>query len=318
MGQILHARATTTPRIREEIQNSSQSIIKLAKLYNLNPKTVDKWKKRKYSNDLPTKPSKLETVLSSKDEQIICAFRKSTQLPLDDCFISLKDEIKHLTRSNLHRCLKRHNMSVLPKIDEKTTPKKKFKNYEIGFVHIDITELLVGKEKSYLFVAIDRVTKFIFVKLYDRQTMENSVDFLQKTIDNFPYLLHKILTDNGKQFTYGKLKRNNPLENKHPFTALCNKNGTAHRTTKPYHPWTNGQVERFNRTIKDATVKIYCYDTVKQLENHLNEFVMAYNFAKKLKSLKFLTPMEKIITSWKEQPKKFKINPYHYVLGLNN
>jgi len=46
-----------------------------------------------------------------------------------------------------------------------------------------------------------------------------------------------------------------------------------HRTTKPKHPWTNGQVERMNRTIKDATVKRFYYETHHQLREHLANFV---------------------------------------------
>ena len=57
-----------------------------------------------------------------------------------------------------------------------------------------------------------------------------------------------------------------------------------HRLTKPRHPWTNGQVERMNRTIKEATVKRYHYDTHDQLRRHLADFVAAYNFARRLKT----------------------------------
>ena len=54
----------------------------------------------------------------------------------------------------------------------------------------------------------------------------------------------------------------------------------------------NGQVERMNRTIKEATVKRYHYDTHDQLRQHLGDFVAAYNFARRLKTLKSLTPYE--------------------------
>ena len=54
----------------------------------------------------------------------------------------------------------------------------------------------------------------------------------------------------------------------------------------------NGQVERMNRTIKDATVKRSCYETHEQLRAHLRDFVDAYNFARRLKTLRGLTPYE--------------------------
>ena len=52
----------------------------------------------------------------------------------------------------------------------------------------------------------------------------------------------------------------------HPFDRLCWEHGIEHRLTKPNHPWTNGQVERMNRTLKEATVRRYHYETNRQLE----------------------------------------------------
>jgi transposase InsO family protein len=76
------------------------------------------------------------------------------------------------------------------------------------------------------------------------------------------------------------------------FDMICEANGIEHRLTKPNHPWTNGQVERMNRTIKEATVKRYHYDNHDQLRTHLTDFMAAYNFARRLKTLSGLTPYE--------------------------
>ena len=59
----------------------------------------------------------------------------------------------------------------------------------------------------------------------------------------------------------------------HMFDMRCEENGIEHRLTKVKHPWTNGQVERMNRTIKDATVRRYHYDTHQQLETNLADFI---------------------------------------------
>ena len=134
MGQILHKCAKTTERIRVEIQQSKESIQKIAKRYNVNPKTVIKWRSRDSVSDMKMGTKSINTVLTETEEAIICAFRKKTLLSLDDCYISLKDQITSLTRSNLHRCLQRHGLSVLPK--EEKEEKKKFKPYDIGYFHI--------------------------------------------------------------------------------------------------------------------------------------------------------------------------------------
>jgi transposase InsO family protein len=101
------------------------------------------------------------------------------------------------------------------------------------------------------------------------------------------------------------------------FDMRCRENGIEHRFTKINHPWTNGQVERMNRTIKDATVKRYHYDSHDQLRQHLNDFISAYNFGRRLKTLKGLTPYEYICKIWTAEPNRFRLNPLHKMPGLN-
>lgn len=97
------------------------------------------------------------------------------------------------------------------------------------------------------------------MRLEASATVETATAFLQSLIDTLPYRIHIVLTDNGIQF--GDLpSRRSGLTARlriHMFNRVCVANGTRHRTTKPNHPWTNGQVERMNRTIKEATVKRY-------------------------------------------------------------
>lgn len=101
------------------------------------------------------------------------------------------------------------------------------------------------------------------------------------------------------------------------FDMRCEENGIEHRLTKIKHPWTNGQVERMNRTIKEATVKRYHYDTHRQLETHLQDFSAAYNYARRLKTLRGLTPDEFICKDGADQPQRFIVNPHHQSTGPN-
>ena len=57
-----------------------------------------------------------------------------------------------------------------------------------------------------------------------------------------------------------------------------------------------------NRTIKDATVRRFYYESHDQLRQHLADFVSAYNFRRRLKTLKGLTPYEFILQSLGFQP----------------
>ena len=133
MGQVLHGSARTTAAIRRAIQHSQESLQSLATRYSINPKTVAKWRKRPTVQDARMGPEPASTVLTAEQEAIAVAFRQHTLLPLDDCLYALQATIPQLSRSALHRCFQRHDISRLPPSDEQgETLKKKFKDYPIG------------------------------------------------------------------------------------------------------------------------------------------------------------------------------------------
>jgi len=211
MGQVLHGSATTTHAIRAAIQRSKAPLKDLAARHGLNQKTVAKWRKRAFVNDAPMGPkAPRSTVLSPEEEAIVVAFRKHTLLPLDDCLYALQATIPHLTRSSLHRCLKRHGINRLPEIAGDKPAKKPFKRYPIGYFHIDIAEVRTEEGKLYLFVAIDRTSKFAFAQLHKAANVRNAVDFLRALIEAVPYQIHTLLTDNGVQFGDMPSRRDGP------------------------------------------------------------------------------------------------------------
>ena len=119
-----------------------------------------------------------------------------------------------------------------------------------------------------------------------------------------------------------RMASSSPTESKTPrhlitfFIWICWENGIEHRLTKIAPPWTNGQVERMNRTLKAATVKRYHYDTHDQLKTQLSETVDTDNYARRLKTLKRLSPCEDICKIWTSEPERFNVNPTHHLMGL--
>ncbi len=319
MSNILHANARTTPKLRQEIAESKLSQAKLAVKYGLNPKTIGKWKNRKSFEDKKSGTIRSTTTLSEQEEKIICEFRRISKFSIDDVFICLKDKIPKLSRSSLYRCLKRNNLNKRPKEEvPKNRIKKKFKAYEIGFVHIDIAQLYTNEGKVYMFVAIDRKSRSVYVEIYDNMRSKTSCNFLKNVVAHFPFKIKKILTDNGAQFTYKLLAKHlQPKQKVHPFDKICNGSDIEHRLTKFRHPWTNGLVERMNRTIKDATVKIYFYETNKQLKEHMMAWLLMYNYQKKLKAIDFKSPYDIVLEEYKNNMNNFKENPHHKKAGLN-
>ncbi len=319
MGQVRHGSATTTHAVRAAIQRSQATNAALSRELGINVKTVAKWRKRETLEDRKTGPTEpRSTVLSSSEEAMVVAFRRHTLLPLDDCLYALQPSIPHLTRSALHRCLQRHGISRLPDMEGDKPKRQKFKRYPIGYFHIDIAELRTNEGKLYLFVAIDRTSKFAVAQLVDKANRKTAWEFLETVLEAVPYKVHTILTDNGIQFCEQPRNRNTAYSRPMRFDMICAANGIEHRLTKPNHPWTNGQVERMNRTIKEATVKRYYYDSHDQLRTHLSDFLDAYNYARRLKTLSGLTPYEYICKIWTSEPDRFILNPIHQMPGLNS
>jgi IS30 family transposase len=170
----------------------------------------------------------------------------------DDCFDALQPTLPHLSRSALHRCLQRHSTSRLPEVGGDKPAKKRFKRHPIGYFHIDLAEVRTAEGKLNFFATIDRTSKFARLRLEKRAGKMEAAQFLRDLLQAPPYWIHTVLTDNGLQFTTRALDAHAFA---HILDRVCSENGIEHRLTKVRHPWTNGQVERMNRTIKEATVK---------------------------------------------------------------
>jgi transposase InsO family protein len=318
MASGLHGSARTTPRVRTELQAAQGSTRALAACFGLNPKTVAKWRKRPTTADQPMGPRRpRSTVLTEAEEALVVEFRRRTLLPLDDVLGCLRGTIPRLSRSALHRCLVRHGISRLPRDDERGSKRQRFAATTIGYVHIDVRELRLAQGRLFLFLAIDRISKFVHVAFFDANTKANGATFLREVVEVFPYRIHTVLTDNGMAFADLPKYRDGATARwmGHIFDRVCREHGIEHKLTKPYHPWTNGQAERMNRTVKEATIKAFHYPDLEALEAHVLAFARAYNFAKHLKALRWRTPFQAVLDAWTKDPSIFKIDPHHLIPG---
>jgi IS30 family transposase len=153
---------------------------------------------------------------------------------------ALQPTLPHLSRSALHRRPQRHVISRPHEVGGDKPAKKRFKQYPIGYFHIDLAEVRTAEGKLNLFVAIDRTSKFVLPQLEKRAGKMEAAQFLRDLLQAPPYRIHTVLTDNGIHFT------NRALDSHafaHIFDRVCSDNGIEHRLTKVRHPWTNGQVE---------------------------------------------------------------------------
>lgn len=325
MSHKIHSQARTTPKIRAEIQASELSDAALAKKYNVTRRTARKWRKRNTTEDYSHCPHRLLTTLSPLEEAIIVEIRCWMLLPLDDLLVISREFVNpKVSRAGLSRCLKRNGVGNLKKLiaqqqaekgeipQEK--PKKTFKDYEPGFIHIDIKYLpKMPDEKAhrYLYVAIDRATRWVHLHIYDNQTQESSVDFLNRVVEKFPIKIEKILTDNGTQFTDRFTSKEKQPSGNHVFDKACKTHVIEHRLSPPRHPQTNGMVERFNGRISDI-LKQTRFASSTELESTLISYLHIYNHQIPQRNLKHQSPIQ-AMKKWQEiKPEIFRESVHNH------
>ena len=303
MELSLHANATTTPKVRFRIQHSRQSVAELAAEFGVSETTIRRWRSRTTVDDRSHTPKHLAISLSPIEEALVCELRTRLALPLDDIVEVMRRCLNaKLSRSAIHRCLKRHGISRRPKPDKPSVGV--FEQASVGFIHIDLKHLpALQRRKSYAFVAIDRATRYVYVEIHPKRDAETAAGFLKNFLADFPHPVHTILTDNGSEFTDRfavdmKRKPHDRPSGRHLFDRLCSEHKIEHRLTRPYRPQTNGMVERFNRRIADAIGRQPKRGTAHRMfASHAERnafligFVGDYNRTR-LKCLGYLAPLQ--------------------------
>jgi transposase InsO family protein len=314
----LHKNARTTPAIRAEMALSGDSVSTLAQRYSVSESTARKWKGRDSFVDASHTPHRLQTTLTAAQEIIVVELRKTLLLPLDDLLAVTREFIcDKATRSGLDRCLRRHgvgNLNAL-KPKEPAPPHKTFKSYEPGFIHVDVKYLPQMPDESdrrYLFVAIDRATRWVFVQIKKHKTAASAHAFLKALHKACPLRMQKILTDNGKEFTDRLFaSRERQATGQHEFDKLCQALGLEHRLTKPRTPRTNGMVERFNGRIADV-LKTHRFLSGEDLQQTLLRYVALYNHHLPQSALKSKTPIQTMKNWYASHPHLFVKRPYDH------
>ena len=255
----LHKQATTAPKVRAAIQASNDAGTVLADRFGVSPQTVYKWRRRDSVTDRSHTPHRLQTTLTPAQEAVAVALRQTLLISLDDLLAVVREFLNpNVSRSGLDRCLRRHAGGNLRDLQAKVARPKHsaFKAYEPSYIHIDVKYLpQMGDEsrRRYLFVAIDRATRWVFIRIANAKTAANARRFLRDLERACPIRIRTILTDNGKEFTdrlFGLRQR--AATGEHAFDTLCATLDIEHRLTPPKSPQTNGMVERINGRIEEV------------------------------------------------------------------
>src|ERR671932_2400503 len=268
----IHPKARTTPAVRAEIARSREPTGVLAQRYSVSTETIRKWRKRGAADcqDRSSRPHKLPWKATEEERAVVCALRRATGFPLDDLTFVVAHFLPHLNRDAVYRILKAEGPNRRPAPAKPEAPASKFKEYELGFVHVDVKhppELRAADgelRERFLFVAIDRRSRSVHLAVKDDETEASAKAFLEEALAAFPFRVTHILTDRGSCFTA------------EGFEERCRELGVEHRKTRPFTPRTNGMVERFNGRVPREVLGITIAGN-RDLERLLEGFNQAYN-----------------------------------------
>ncbi|MDB5374762.1 MAG: Integrase catalytic region, partial [Belnapia sp.] len=203
--------------------------------------------------------------------------------------------------------------------EEATSKRKRFTETTIGYVHIDICELRLAEGKLIMILAIDRVSKFTHVEFLPAATKLNGAAFLREAVATFPYAIHTVLTDNGMAFADLPKYRDGPTAQwmGHICDRVCREHGIKHKLTKPYHPWTNGQAERMNRTVPSRRPPSRPSTTPTSTPSGPTSWPSSRptTSASTSRRCDGEHPSRPSAMAWTKNPAGFKINPHHLIPG---
>jgi transposase InsO family protein len=148
-------------------------------------------------------------------------------------------------------------------------------------------------KRLYQWTAIDACTRLRYVFAYEERTPENSVDFVRRLIEVFPFQIQTIQTDNGTEFTYRFVSKAALC----PFEEELLTKGITHKLIPPRTPWQNGKVERSHRNDQRYFYDWEKFASVDEL-NRMLEPYLTWSNAKPMRTLDWQSPIRRLVLKY--------------------
>lgn len=298
----------TRKRLLELVQVEKFKVRDACKVLGVSEFTYYYWKKRTDFHDLPTTPKRFYRKTPKELERIVIKLRDNTGLSSIKIHFELKNRgilnpttNSFLSESAIRNIFKRYKRGY--KFDKLKRPKVKIIRYEKQFPgelgHIDIKKVRKIKgddnQKRYEILLIDDCTRLSYAEIIPDKTAIVASAFLNNATkyfkDKYNIEFKRLMSDNGNEFTT-RYKKNLSL---HLFEASCKSLKIKHIYTKPYHPQTNGKVERIWRTLDNEFYKKKWLNSPGHREEELAKWIEKYNKYRVHLGIKGMTPYQKLL-----------------------
>jgi len=296
-------------RIFQEADRKEETITSLCKKYHVSRKWFYKWKKRRdeegeegLKSKVRASPRMPNKVSKETEEQILNFIKEYPTYGPERIEGELKSAGISVGHTGIYNVLKARGLNTAKSRlewvrrlsgevvtqDEITRDRKKANN---NHVSANYPGQLVGEDTFYIGclkgigriyhqVACDCFSSFGVAKVYDNKTTSASTDFVENhLVKKFsPVRIERILTDCGSEYTTW----HEEAIPEHEFEKTCKNLGIKHTTTKVKHPWTNGYVERLNKTLLDEFYSVAFgkkqYKSIEELQIDLDNYLDYYNY----------------------------------------
>lgn len=281
-------------RLCERIE-SGWSVAAAAESMNISRQCASKWWRRYQAEgldglgDRSSRPHRSPRRTPARLERRIVALRESRKLG-PARLAGLVD----VPASTVHKVLVRHGRNRLKWMDRPTgkVVRRIVTTRPGELVHVDAKKLakipdggghkvlgrqgrprngVGGRPKmgyTYIHSAIDAYSRLAYSEIGGIESAATTTAFLRRAHAFFQahgITIERLLTDNGPGYVSAD------------WAALCGELGIRHKRTKPYHPATNGKVERYNRTLADEWAYVRPYGSERARARALDGWLHRYN-----------------------------------------
>lgn len=233
-------------------------------------------------------------LLTKQEERIIIKIHRRLGANEFEIFHLLKNKFSvHPSVSTIYRTFKRYPLNKA----RKAKIKRYVKRYPGELLHADTYYLskamMQNRKRYYLFGIIDDYSRLVFVEVINNINAAEVTKAFYHSLQFF--LAHgiqpeQVMTDNGVEFTAFTSQK---AKRTHFFETMLNIVGIEHIYTRPYHPQSNGKIERFWRILRqECLVHLNLGQTLDTLSSELNGFLYRYNYQRRHGSLNYLTPLD--------------------------
>lgn len=233
-------------------------------------------------------------LLTKQEERIIIKIHRRLGANEFEIFHLLKNKFSvHPSVSTIYRTFKRYPLNKA----RKAKIKRYVKRYPGELLHADTCYLskamMQNRKRYYLFGIIDDYSRLVFVEVINNINAAEVTKAFYHSLQFF--LAHgiqpeQVMTDNGVEFTAFTSQK---AKRTHFFETMLNIVGIEHTYTRPYHPQSNGKIERFWRILRqECLVHLNLGQTLDTLSSELNGFLYRYNYQRRHGSLNYLTPLD--------------------------